>query len=56
MDLWEIHEVYKYFNVEAIYWYLNKYPLGWWEDFSKFDGDPSLAITHIVKFSNTFPS
>ena len=51
MALWEFHEVYKALNVEDVYWYPNKCIPRWWEDYSKFDSDPSSAIAHVVKFS-----
>jgi hypothetical protein len=51
MALWHFHEVYKALDVEFVYWYPNKCPLGWWEDFLNFDGDPSSAIVHVVIFS-----
>jgi hypothetical protein len=28
----------------------NLFPAGWRENFPKFDGDPTLAITHVVNY------
>jgi len=34
-----------------VYLYPIEFPLGWWDDIPKFDGDPFLAIAHVLKFT-----
>jgi hypothetical protein len=50
MAPWEFHEIYKAIDVKSVPGYPNHYSLDWLDDCPKFDGDHSLAISHIVKF------
>ena len=51
MSMWCFHEAYKALNIEDVYWYPNNFPMDWLESIPKFDGYPSLAIAHIVMFT-----
>jgi hypothetical protein len=50
MAPWEFHEQYATIDVKGVPGYPNHYSLEWLEDLPKYDGDPSLAIPHIVNF------
>jgi hypothetical protein len=41
-------------DIEDILGYPNQFSLGWGNNYPKFDGDPSLAITHVVNFLKLF--
>jgi hypothetical protein len=49
MALWHFCEAYKALDVEFVYGYPNKCPPRWWEDYPKFDGDPTSSIVHVAK-------
>jgi hypothetical protein len=42
--------VYPYFDFQSVLGYLNYFSLEWRVSFPKFDGDPSLAVTHVVEY------
>jgi hypothetical protein len=51
MDLpWEFHNVYPSLDVQNVPGYPNHFSTEWRENFPKFDGDPSLAVTHVVNY------
>jgi hypothetical protein len=51
MDLpWAFHKVYPSLDVQNIPGYSNLFPAGWRENCPKFDGDPTLAVTHVVNY------
>jgi hypothetical protein len=45
---WEFHKVYPSIDVQNIPVYPNHYSAEWRESYSKFNGDPALAITHAI--------
>jgi hypothetical protein len=47
---WEFHNVYPYFYVQNILGYPNHCYAEWRENFPKLDGDPALAVTHVVEY------
>jgi hypothetical protein len=47
---WEFHKVDPSFDVQDIPGYPNYCSLEWRESCSKFDGDPALAVTHVVNY------
>jgi hypothetical protein len=47
---WEFHKVYPSFDVQDILGYPNHCPMKWRENFPKFDGDPALAVTHVMNY------
>jgi hypothetical protein len=49
--MWHFHEEYKALDIEDVYWYSNKFLMDCLESIPKFDGDPSLALAHIVMFN-----
>jgi len=50
MATWEFLEVNKVVDVKSLHGYPNEYPQDWLKDCPKFYGDPSLSISHVVKF------
>jgi hypothetical protein len=44
------HMVYPSFYVQDIFGYPNHYSPEWRASFPKFNGDPSLAITHVINY------
>jgi len=50
MSPWEFVELYKVVDVKSVLGYLNDYPQDWLNYCPKFDGDPSLSISHVVKY------
>jgi len=50
MAPWELHERYPSLDIKNAPGYPNHYSPYWLDDCLKFDGDHSLAISHIVKF------
>jgi hypothetical protein len=47
---WAFHKVYPSIDVQNIPGYSNLYPAGWRENCPKFDGDPTLVVTHVVNY------
>jgi hypothetical protein len=47
---WAFHKVYPSLDVQNIPGYPNLFPAGWRENCPKFDGDPTLAVTHVVNY------
>jgi hypothetical protein len=50
MAPWELHEMFPSLDIKNVSGYPNHFSLDWGDNCPKFDGDPSLAITHVVKF------
>jgi len=50
MDLWHFHETYKALDFESIDKYPNKCLINQFDVLPKFDGNPLLAIAHVVEF------
>jgi hypothetical protein len=50
MAPWELHEMFPSLDINNIPGYPNHFSPDWLDDCPKFDGDPSSAITHVVKF------
>jgi hypothetical protein len=51
LDLpWAFHKVYPSIDVKNIPGYPNHFSMEWRESFPKFNGDPALAITHVVNY------
>ena len=49
MAPWELHEKIPSLDIKNIPRCLNHFSPDWWDDCTKFDGDPSLVITNVVK-------
>jgi hypothetical protein len=47
---WEFHKVYPSFDVQDIPGYPNHCSPKWRESCPKFDGDPALAVTHVMNY------
>jgi hypothetical protein len=47
---WAFHKVYPSFDVQDIPGYPNHFPTEWRENCPKFNGDPTLAVTHAVNY------
>jgi hypothetical protein len=47
---WEFHNFYPSFYVQDIPGYRNHCSPEWRESFPKFDGDPSLSVTHVMNY------
>jgi hypothetical protein len=47
---WAFNKVYSSHNVQNIPGYPNLCPAWWREKWPKFDGDPTLVVTHVVKY------
>jgi hypothetical protein len=47
---WYLHKVYPSFDVQDIPGYPNHFPMEWRVNYPKFDGDPTLAVTHVVNY------
>jgi hypothetical protein len=46
----ELDKVYPYIDVQNIHGYPNHFSTEWRESCSKFNGDRSLAVIHVVKY------
>ena len=49
MALWHFHEPYKTLDLEAINEYPNKCPINLFNLLPNLDGNPLLAIPHVVE-------
>jgi hypothetical protein len=47
---WEFHKVYPSLDVQNIPGYPNHFSIEWRENFPKFNGDPALAVTHVMNY------
>jgi hypothetical protein len=47
---WAFDKVYPSFDVQYIPRYPNHFPTEWRENCPKFNGDPTLVVTHVVKY------
>jgi hypothetical protein len=47
---WAFHNVYPSFDVQNVPGYPNHCPTEWRASCPKFDGDPALAVTHVVNY------
>jgi hypothetical protein len=47
---WEFHKVYPSIDVQNIPGYPNHFSTEWRESFPKFNGDPTLAVTHVMNY------
>jgi len=50
MEPWELHEMFPSLDIMNILGYPNHISSDWLDDWLRFDGDPYLAITHVLKF------
>jgi hypothetical protein len=47
---WDFHKVYPYLDVQNIHGYPNHCSPEWRESFPKFNGNPALAVTHVINY------
>jgi hypothetical protein len=47
---WSLHRMFPSLDIKDILRYPNHFSPYWGNNCPKFDGDPSLAITHVVNF------
>jgi hypothetical protein len=50
MAPWELHEIFPSLDIKNFLGYPNHFSLDWGGNCPKFDGSPSLVVTHVVKF------
>jgi hypothetical protein len=50
MAPWSLHKMFPSLDIEDVLGYPNHFSPGWGNNCPKFDGDLSLAITHVVNF------
>jgi hypothetical protein len=49
MAPWSLHEMFPSLDIKDVPRYPNHFSPDWGDNCPKFDGDPSLAIAHVVK-------
>jgi hypothetical protein len=47
---WTFHKLYLSIDVHNIPGYPNHFSMKWRASFPKFNGDPSLAVTHVINY------
>jgi hypothetical protein len=48
--MWAFHNVYPSLDVQNIPGYPNHFSVEWRSSCSKFDGDPTLVVTHVMEY------